>query len=180
MSPEWVRGFDRTVIAELRAAAQVVAWQERLYVAEPYDGWHRRAACLGLTELMYPKVRPGRPRSDGKLPRDEDVRVAIAVCESCPVRLACLGDARDFEVDRRASEVHGVRGGLTVAHRLHAYRRLCPRPTVEHQPCGTEAAYMRHRYHEEPPCRSCLEAHAARTAEKYQRAGRRNHHARSA
>lgn len=34
----------------------------------------------------------------------------------------------------------------------------------EVQPCGTPAAYRRHRVHGEEPCQGCKDAHAAATA----------------
>jgi len=179
---EWVKGFDRSVVAELRASARIDAWQERLHVAVPRAGWLRHAACRGLTALMFPPARTaGRPPRSGARQHPAEV-AALAVCAGCPVRLACLGEARQLEVDAPYTDVHGIRGGLTVDQRVRVYRRIQPRPRsgCDLQPCGTEAAYMRHRYRDEPACRSCLEAHAARTADRDGHAGRRNHHARSA
>lgn len=39
-------------------------------------------------------------------------------------------------------------------------KRKVPEP-VELKPCGTNAAYQRHRRNKEYPCTPCLEAHAA-------------------
>lgn len=43
------------------------------------------------------------------------------------------------------------------------YRRTA-RYRDDVKPCGTPAAYMRHLRRQEPPCRECLDARAARAA----------------
>ena len=35
------------------------------------------------------------------------------------------------------------------------------------KPCGTRAAYARHKYHGEPACRLCLDANTAATQARY-------------
>jgi hypothetical protein len=35
------------------------------------------------------------------------------------------------------------------------------------KPCGTQAAYMKHRRRGEPPCRECLDAHSADERRRY-------------
>lgn len=135
-------------MAERRAEAQVEAWQHRLEVAREQPGWWRQAACRGATDTMFPANR-------GQIP------AALAVCESCPVQLSCLADARSFELDALSRYVVGVRGGLTASQRVAVYRRIRRAPHNRPPECGTEAAYQYHRRRDED-CRVCREAHAAR------------------
>lgn len=61
-------------------------------------GWHHRAACHGLTHIMFP------PGVQGSTPGTaEQVRAAVAVCEGCPVRRQCADAGRN--------ETHGTWGG---------------------------------------------------------------------
>lgn len=40
-------------------------------------------------------------------------------------------------------------------------------------PCGTDAAYRRHKYRQEYPCTECLAAHAAKQKEWHDRLGKK-------
>ncbi|WP_411078496.1 WhiB family transcriptional regulator [Streptomyces sp. cmx-10-25] len=86
---------------------------------------------------------------------------AVAVCETCPVRLACLRDALRQEGGRKAVYRDGIRGGLTADQRYSLWRsavrarakaRKQPKPPA---PCGTPAAYQRHVKQSEPVCKTC-------------------------
>lgn len=59
--------------------------------------------------------------------------------------------------------------GAKKRHRPRASRKYTPKVPVEKelQPCGTNAAYARHKRNGEYPCEPCLAAHAAEVA-KYQ------------
>lgn len=133
------------------------------------DGdWWRDAACCGEDpELFFP-------------PEDADERIEAAkrVCDTCPIRQQCL----DWAVSNRE---HGIWGGLTDRERQTERRRRAARrspracercgedflPSLSHQrrcaaclrgckPCGTYAAYKRHRRHGETPCQRCRYAMA--------------------
>lgn len=65
--------------------------------------WHERAACKGLTDLMYSE-------------RGESTREAKAVCASCPVRRQC----RESALER--NEQWGVWGGMSGKERRRARR----------------------------------------------------------
>jgi WhiB family transcriptional regulator, redox-sensing transcriptional regulator len=71
----------------------------------PVDyAWQTEASCRGVdSELFFPAT-------------EEEALPAKAICEACPVRLACLA----FSLDR--NEKFGVWGGLTEKERA----RLSP------------------------------------------------------
>lgn len=56
--------------------------------------WHVRAACHGMTEVLFPVGEVGHP---------PDLAAATAVCDRCPVRRECADAGR--------TETHGVWGG---------------------------------------------------------------------
>lgn len=67
--------------------------------------WRNRAACRGLDpDIFYP-------------PSDEDAWEAKAVCDTCPVRQACLEHAL------AAREREGVWGGATERERRRILRQ---------------------------------------------------------
>lgn len=116
-----------------------------------------------------PIVRAGsdlwhKPSGSGEsAPRAEAARIrdAKAVCATCPVKDACLAAATDDD--------HGIWGGLTRDER-RAKPKPAPKPKPTPrtpQPCGTKAAYQRHRYKGEPACDACRKA--IRAASKAQR-----------
>jgi WhiB family transcriptional regulator, redox-sensing transcriptional regulator len=72
-------------------------------VAVDYS-WQAEASCRGVdAELFFP-------------PTDEEAGAAKSICETCPVRLACLA----FALER--NERFGVWGGMTEKERA----RLSP------------------------------------------------------
>lgn len=73
---------------------------------------------------------------------DEAVLFAKGVCGRCPVRVECL----EYALDRRDP---GIYGGLTPTQRGTAKRKR------RLSPCGTPAAWYRHRAHGETPCDPC-------------------------
>jgi len=62
--------------------------------------WHARAACHGMTEVMFPVGDPGKGR---------DTASATPLCARCPVRSECA--------DYGANEPDGVWGGQYVGVR---------------------------------------------------------------
>ena len=73
--------------------------QARRPSAEPSYSWQSEASCRGVdSELFFPAT-------------DEEAGAAKAICETCPVRLACLA----FSLER--NERFGVWGGLTEKER---------------------------------------------------------------
>lgn len=75
---------------------------------EPEPDWRDKVAC-GDTALdwFFPEGR------------NSTVRVALAICHECPVRLDCLEDALKWP----APEQHGVVGGLDAHERRAILRR---------------------------------------------------------
>ena len=71
------------------------------------------------------------------------VDTAKQICEGCPARLQC------YQTAVANQEQHGVWGGVDFNKRR--YDR-------EPQPCGTYAAYHRHKYQGETPCQECDKA----------------------
>lgn len=78
------------------------------------EPWQASAACSGENAaLFYPPLRTEKKAS--RLARE---RRAKAVCNSCPVRVACLDHAVD------SNERFGIWGGLT-----NKERRLAATPS---------------------------------------------------
>lgn len=71
------------------------------------QSWRAQAACRGLdTEIFYP------------IPEDEEAEMAAkAICETCPVREACL----EYALGSRERE--GVWGGTTERERRRIVRQ---------------------------------------------------------
>lgn len=92
---------------------------------------------------------------------------AKALCDACPFAGPCAEALRDTIATWGYDRSHGPRG--TWAGRL-----LDPTGNTRGQnPCGTPAAYNRHRYHGEPPCEPCKAAHTARARDAKRRARER-------
>lgn len=113
--------------------------------------WTAQAACRGADpELFFPER--------GKDPR---IKQAYAFCERCPVPDECAVYAQE------TGSEYGIWGGQLQGHDVRLKR--APRKvdeTRELQPCGTPAAYMRHRAHGELPCLPCRVANSHASAER--------------
>lgn len=95
------------------------------------------AACRGEDPaLFYPE-------------RYESTTEAKAMCASCPVRIDCL----EYALSLPISDDHGIWGGLSERERD---RIRSQRGGLA--PCGTSAAYERHRRRGDPTCEPCLTA----------------------
>jgi len=67
--------------------------------------WREQAACRGFdTDLFFPET-------------DEDAAPALAICQGCPVREACL------EFALATNQADGVWGGTTPDERRRIRRR---------------------------------------------------------
>jgi hypothetical protein len=86
-----------------QAAAIRHGWGLRALAHTAARGWEERARC----RTLHPQMFLG-PESS----------VARAVCESCPVRLACLSSALRLERGHPRSHLLGVRGGLSADERF--------------------------------------------------------------
>lgn len=84
----------------------------RLEVCDPKPGWERYGACFerGDTKVFYPEA-------------NQSATKAIARCDRCPARYACLavGLAAKRQYD------HGVWGGTTTTDRVKIRRALAAR-----------------------------------------------------
>lgn len=111
--------------------------------------WQKSAACIGKNNaIFYPPSSSG----DNTFVYAE----ARAICATCSVREDCLEDAL---VNQVSYDV-GMRGGTTPNERraIRRERRGITAEIQPIQPCGTRAAYVRHRKHGEEPCEDCREA----------------------
>ena len=103
-------------------------------------------ACVGVDpNLFHPE------RGDSAT-----VKAAKAVCDGCAVIEACLDHAI-------ANETIGIWGGTSERERRRLRkggRRHFPKSTVSHgEKCASNAAYARHRDHNEVVCIESQEAH---------------------
>lgn len=115
--------------------------------------WRQEARCKGVdTAVFFPNFKV---EADWKA-------TAAKVCKGCPVKADCL----EWAVTHDES---GLWAGTTTKERaLMRKERGLRRPMISQidvQPCGTEAAYQRHRRSGEPACESCIRAHRLRVAE---------------
>ena len=70
--------------------------------------WTTNAACNGRPpELWYPADSDTETQAE-----------AVRICQTCPVRRACLIDAMTAETGRQASTRWGIWGGCTPVERV--------------------------------------------------------------
>lgn len=81
-------------------------------MSKPTDDWRHQAACLDVDpEIFYPD-------------RDHDTTdQALALCEQCPVRDACLTTELAIEGRTAAAYRYGIRGGELPKGRAHIAKR---------------------------------------------------------
>ena len=111
----------------------------------PNQQWTSKARCIGVDpSVFFPEEASGHDwHAEAK-----------SICARCRVRSECLEAA----IER--GEV-GVWGGTDEEERrrIRRDRGLLGTYHRELQPCGTEAAYQRHRRNAEVACEECLRAH---------------------
>lgn len=98
--------------------------------------WRDTAACIGQSALFLPRTEYGPEYIASTVN-------AKRVCESCPVRQACLDEAMATERADVEGARAGVRGGLTPQERAARYsrqRRGVPEPPtlLDQYLCRTE------------------------------------------
>jgi DNA-binding CsgD family transcriptional regulator len=99
--------------------------------------------CASRPDLFHPEVETG-PED-----RDDDIRLARAICSRCPVLLACRAWGRT----RRET---GIWGGETEEERTALGYERALQPGERRPECGTEAGAKWHRrYGSGKPCASC-------------------------
>ncbi len=115
--------------------------------------WAERAACIRYPADWW--------HSDDPWDRER----AASVCADCPVQRECLSYAQAWWQRREGGHTRpqGIWGGWLFRDRdrpapVGASRVAAPLKRLPLQPCGTTAAYKRHRAHGEPPCLPCLAA----------------------
>ena len=90
------------------AAARAAAAGGRPRSPVPPMPWADRAACRGMTAIMFPH------------PEDRDgIAAAREVCWGCPVRVECRDHAARYE---SGAATDGVWGGRTAQERRSAHR----------------------------------------------------------
>ena len=126
--------------------------------------WYENPArnCAGKNlELWFPERQNQR-----------ETHAAKRLCDGCPVKDACLADAKKHEDGLGKGSREGIYGGTTPAER-HALevkaRGRKPRRPVNH---GTDAGYKQHQRRDEVACNACVKAHrdAARLRAERRRA----------
>lgn len=96
-----VRPLDPAVLGINRGADRPTGYEDILDLLETIrPAWHARAACHGMTEVMFPVGDVGKGR---------DTASAMLLCARCPVRSECA--------DYGANEPDGVWGGQYVGVR---------------------------------------------------------------
>jgi len=106
-----VSPFDESVIAVNRGADRPTSAEDVLELIDTLrPAWHARAACRGMTEVMFHVGDVGKGR---------DTASAMLLCARCPVRAECA--------DYGANEPDGVWGGQYVGVRAS---RRGPRTTT--------------------------------------------------
>lgn len=117
----------------------------------PEDFWRDRAACASTMVDMFPDNGSGQGNE-----------AARAVCLRCPVIARCLAVTMAVEKSEPAKTRHGVAGGATAVERWELHRYLTgvqPKPRIsggkQPAPCGTQAAWERHRRNKERVCPDC-------------------------
>lgn len=126
--------------------------------------WEARAACVGVNPKLFDTAAGATT-----------VRPAAATwCRICPVRQLCLEKAMDAEGNVGPQGRFGIFGGKSPRSRwlLHRYRtgaagkpskRL---PDTGIAPCGTPAAYRRHKRRGEPIDEACDKANRRNRQER--------------
>lgn len=96
-----VRPLDPAVLGINRGADRPTGYEDILELIDTLrPAWHARAACHGMTEVMFPVGDVGKGR---------DTASAMLLCARCPVRSECA--------DYGANEPDGVWGGQYVGVR---------------------------------------------------------------
>lgn len=96
-----VRPLDPAVLGINRGADRPTGYEDILELIDTLrPAWHARAACHGMTEVMFPVGDVGKGR---------DTASATPLCARCPVRSECA--------DYGANEPDGVWGGQYVGVR---------------------------------------------------------------
>lgn len=117
--------------------------------------WHARAACRDHPDpdLWFPGT--------GQHLR---ARRAAQICAGCPVCAECADWA-----DRNRPQF-GIWAGRAASNRDTTNPRRGTHWSLANlQPCGTVAAYVRHRRRGEAPCQACRDANARYYADIRQR-----------
>ena len=103
-------------------------------------------------------------------PSAEELEEARFLCARCPAKAQCL----DYAL---AHEEYHIWAGTTPYERKKMRRQLGVRFVAiqsgiggQLQPCGTDAAYIRHLRKHEAPCHDCIAAHNRANAEWRQKA----------
>lgn len=96
-----VRPLDPAVLGINRGADRPTGYEDILELIDTLrPAWHARAACRGMTDVMFPVGDVGKGR---------DTASATPLCARCPVRSECA--------DYGANEPDGVWGGQYVGVR---------------------------------------------------------------
>lgn len=131
--------------------------------------WNLRAACRGADPELFDTCCAAKT-----VPPD-----AADLCAGCPVRQQCYDLAMSTELGTAPTYRFGIFGGASPAQRADAW----PKWATDHgmspharrsglAPCGTAAAYKRHRQHGEPIDEACAAAYRKRSQDRRDKAKR--------
>lgn len=131
--------------------------------------WNINAACRQADPDLFDTCSAAKT-----VPPD-----AAAWCTSCPVRQQCYDLAMSVEAGTSEHYRFGIFGGASPAQRAEAW----PQWATDHgvsphalraglAPCGTPAAYKRHKQHGEPIDEACAEAYRKRSQAQRDKAKR--------
>jgi WhiB family redox-sensing transcriptional regulator len=122
--------------------------------------WQRDAACRGSDPGLFDTCCAAKT-----VPRE-----AATLCAACPVRRQCYDLAMHIEAGTAPTYRFGIFGGTSPQQRADAW----PQWATDHgispharrsglAPCGTAAAYKRHKQHGEPIDEACAAAYRQRS-----------------
>lgn len=110
--------------------------------------WQDDAQCIGHDPELFAPEGEG----EGQAVLARRAATAKAICAGCPVAVQCWTTAR-------SDKLSGVWGGELMRE---GERRFLSGEGAS--PCGTSAAYHRHRRNGETPCDPCRKAHREKRA----------------
>lgn len=118
--------------------------------------WTTRAACRAADPDLFDTCCAAKT-----VPHD-----AATWCNACPVRQQCLDMAMRIEAGTAATYRFGIFGGLAPQQRADLFPTWAQQQGVSPHatrsglaPCGTAAAYRRHKRNNEPIDQACETAH---------------------
>lgn len=121
------------------------------------NGWIARAECIGPDPRRFDE----RVSDETDKSFAERFEGAVAYCNRCPVKKECgQAAAEDKASGIRAGSMWSNGKPIRTPFRAKVRKRHVPKlpRVIDYQPCGTHAAYSRHRRMSQQPCKACSAA----------------------